>query len=241
MIKFNVRLGEAYWSKGFFNVSVDFERYLTTTEGPIEIFIGDATKPLVGRISRSANSNATPRVFGNKPLAEFFQKNFKKGDFVAVEVVSPEAIRIGGGVGAERVVIKPVATPVAVQPRNTTTASRRNLAELPPSSSNSQIDIHDLYGHLARFCEGLWRRQHKNPTPSDFASLIAGLQRQNLVPAVEAGMMHTVRTVRNSLVHEHRRLGVREIRVITAGWEVITQWAERHHMALWKDTTDLPR
>jgi hypothetical protein len=71
------------------------------------------------------------------------------------------------------------------------------------------------------------------------ASLISGLQRQNVVPSVEAGMMHTVRTVRNSHVHDHRRLGPREIRVVIAAWEIITQWAERQQMGLWKATTDL--
>lgn len=239
MTNFKLHLGDTYWSKGFFNVSVDFERFLTLADGPIDIFLGNDARPLVGRITRSANRNATPRIFGNKPLADFFQKNFKKGGFVSVEIVSPEAVRIGGGAAGNEVFTKPAPT-LTVRPSNTTTPRRTNLVEPSPTSSASQIDIHQLYGHLARFCEGLWKRQQKAPTPSDFASLISGLQRQNLVPAVEAGMMHTVRTVRNSLVHDHRRLGPREIRVITAAWEVITQWAQREHVGLWKGTRDLP-
>lgn len=82
--------------KGFFNVSVDFERHLTTTEGPISIFLGDEAQPLTGRITRTAQANGTPRIYGNKPLADFFQKNFRRGGFVSVEIVSPEAVRIGG-------------------------------------------------------------------------------------------------------------------------------------------------
>ena len=96
MVNFNLRLEDTYWSKGFFNVPVDFERYLTTTDGRLDIFLGDAAMPLGGRISRAANRNATPRIFGNRLLADFFQKNFKRGGFVSIEIVSPEAVRIGG-------------------------------------------------------------------------------------------------------------------------------------------------
>ena len=103
---FNLRLEDTYWSKGFFNVSVDFERHLTRTEGPINIFLGDAATPLIGRISRSANSNATPRIYGNKPLANFFQKHFERGGVVPVEVISLDEIRIGGKVDSPQAVVK---------------------------------------------------------------------------------------------------------------------------------------
>ena len=53
-------------------------------------------------------------------------------------------------------------------------------------------------------------------------------------------MMHTVRTVRNSHVHQHRRLGPRETQIVNAAWDVITQWAERQHADLWEGTADLP-
>lgn len=48
MLAFSVRLGNTYWSKGFFNVSVDFQRHLTMTEGPFDIYLGDASKPING-------------------------------------------------------------------------------------------------------------------------------------------------------------------------------------------------
>ena len=93
MVSFNLRLEDTYWSKGFFNVPVDFERFLTTRDGMIDILVGDAAKPLAGRIDRTANRNATPRVFGNKALAEFFQQ-LRRGALVSVEIVSPTAVRI---------------------------------------------------------------------------------------------------------------------------------------------------
>jgi hypothetical protein len=143
MINFNLRLGDTYWSKGYFNVSVDFERYLTMTEGPIDIFLGDAAKPLVGRLSRSANSNATPRIYGNKPLVDFFQRNFKRGGFVSVEIVSPEVIRIGGRAGADKAVTKPAVPPLGVSlatPQLRTAPTRSNprrLLQSPPSTFTS--------------------------------------------------------------------------------------------------------
>lgn len=94
MLSFTLRLEDTYWSKGFFNVPVDFERFLTTTEGPFEIFLRDAAHPILGRITRTANRNGTPRVFGNKPLADFFQQQCGRGALVIVEIVSPTTLRI---------------------------------------------------------------------------------------------------------------------------------------------------
>jgi hypothetical protein len=95
MVGFNLRLEATYWLKGFFNVPVDFERFVTRDDGPIDIYLGAADTLTTGRVSRSANRNATPRVFSNKPLQEFFHAGYKRGDFVFVEVVSPTSIRIG--------------------------------------------------------------------------------------------------------------------------------------------------
>jgi hypothetical protein len=35
---------------------------------PVTLFLGDSVAAVVGRIDRTANRNATPRIFGNKPL-----------------------------------------------------------------------------------------------------------------------------------------------------------------------------
>jgi len=103
MPRFPLKLGNTYWSKGFFNVSVDFERFLTMTDGALDVYLGDAAQSIVGRISRTANRKATPRIYGNKPLAQFFQTSYRPGEVVQVEIVSPTMIRVGGGQGARRV------------------------------------------------------------------------------------------------------------------------------------------
>ncbi len=94
MISFDLQLFDSYWSKGFFNVGVDFQRYLAQDAGPIDIYLQDETQPISGRITRSANRNVTPRISGNKPLADWFQDNCKRGGLVKIEIISPTAIRI---------------------------------------------------------------------------------------------------------------------------------------------------
>jgi hypothetical protein len=96
MAVFRLTLAKTYWSKGFFNVPVDYERYVTKDEGPVDLFLGEATAPIVGHVSRSANDNATPRVRGNAALRTFFQQNFKVGDSVDVEFLSLTAMRLRG-------------------------------------------------------------------------------------------------------------------------------------------------
>jgi hypothetical protein len=81
-------------------VTVDYQGFVTTTEGPIDIYLGDSAQPIAGRVSRSANQNATPRVFGNKPLATFFQANYKVGDTVQIDILSPTAVRVRSGAGS---------------------------------------------------------------------------------------------------------------------------------------------
>jgi len=97
---FELRLADTYWERGFFNVPVAFEQFLTKTDGPMEIFVGDVAEALHGRIDRRANQNGTPRIIGSKALAQFFQRGYQKGQSVAVEIVSPTTLRIGRRSGA---------------------------------------------------------------------------------------------------------------------------------------------
>ena len=92
------QLMKTYSEKGFFNVGVDYQRFVTMQDGPFDIFLGDSTEPIVGgRVNRSANQNATPRIYGNKALQVFFQAHWKVGDTVRVEFISPIAVRVGRG------------------------------------------------------------------------------------------------------------------------------------------------
>lgn len=94
MVGFELRLEDTYWSKGFFNVPVDFQHFLSAKDGPVDIYLGAAARPISGRLTRKANRNGTPRVFGNKPLRDYFQSSFKRGGLALIEIVSETAIRI---------------------------------------------------------------------------------------------------------------------------------------------------
>lgn len=100
MASFELRLEKTYWSKGSFNVGVDHQRFVTMQEGPVDIFLGDSPQPIVGgRVSRSANRNGTPRIYGNKAMQVFFQRHWRIGDTVEVEFISPTAVGVGRGTG----------------------------------------------------------------------------------------------------------------------------------------------
>jgi hypothetical protein len=88
-----LRLENTYWSKGFFNVRVEFERHVLQKQGPIDIFLGNSPVSIRGRIDRTANMNRTPRIHGNKPLRAYFQQ-FAPLSTLRVAFESPTRIRI---------------------------------------------------------------------------------------------------------------------------------------------------
>ncbi|MCS5678566.1 MAG: hypothetical protein NZ603_01520, partial [Acidimicrobiales bacterium] len=51
-------------------------------------------QPISGGAAPSDKKNATPRIYGDKPLADWFQDNCKRGGLVKIEIISPTAIRI---------------------------------------------------------------------------------------------------------------------------------------------------
>ena len=230
MIKFNLRLGETYWSKGYFNVSVDFERHLTTTNGPIRIFLGDEAWPLVGRISRAANSNGTPRIFGNKPLADFFQKNFKRGGFVPIEIISLEAIRIGGKAADLQAVIKPVGTPLKVPSRNPVALVSTKKPEAAPDQRGSHPEPPVTASDLAN-----WRRAVAHllarvdtglpPAGESLGGRIGRLSRGGIVPREVAAIMRAITEMRNVTEYEARQLSVKQGAVARSSWEAVKEWA----------------
>jgi hypothetical protein len=212
MINFDLRLADTYWSKGFFNVSVDFERYLTKTEGPIEIFLGADTEPLIGRISRSANLNATPRIYGHRALADFFQKRFKRGSFVSVEVISLNAIRIGGGAYRPQAAIKPVAMPLK-----------------HPARSLDALVSADKLATWRRALIGILNelepKAHRGPDEG-VAKRIHRLSHDGLIPREVAAMMRVVTEMRNVTEYQSKVLSGSESAAVTSAWAAIRHWAD---------------
>ena len=92
--RYTLVLGNTYYNKGFFNLGVDVERHITYEEGSFEIFVGEEKRKITGRVSREANQNGTPRIYGGAELRDWFQANFRKGDRVDVLILGTDQVWI---------------------------------------------------------------------------------------------------------------------------------------------------
>jgi hypothetical protein len=106
-------------------------------------------------------------------------------------------------------------------PRRTASGDVRRLG---PEEARNQLD---------RFCKGLWERRCAGRAPDGIAALISELSDQGAIPLHQANMMHTIRGLRNSYVHEHLAVGARERAVLANAWEIIAEWAESYEPELW--------
>ena len=92
---FLLELGKTYYTKGFFNVSVDYERYVQTRDGEITLILGDGDRFIRGHSSRKANpGTGAPRIFGRAALRDWFQQNFRLSERVEVHFEAPDRIRL---------------------------------------------------------------------------------------------------------------------------------------------------
>jgi hypothetical protein len=92
--EFQFILQSTYFRTGFFNVSVSSQQYIGSDGETIELFLGNALKPVLGTINRTANQNGTPRIMGGTAVREWFQRHSKAMDLIDVQVLSPTSIRL---------------------------------------------------------------------------------------------------------------------------------------------------
>jgi hypothetical protein len=88
MATFPLKLQKTYYDKGFFNVTVDYQNYVRPDSGPVTLVLANSNKTIFGKVSREANPNGTPRVFGGIDLRDWFQDNFRLLDTVNIDLVS---------------------------------------------------------------------------------------------------------------------------------------------------------
>ena len=62
---------------------------------------------------------------------------------------------------------------------------------------------------------------------------------EELLPGHEANMMHTIRSLRNLVVHENVDFGEHETTIARAAWHIIRAWAERQEAEAWKLATNM--
>lgn len=89
---FRLKLQETYFKQGFFNVVVDYERYVRNADGPVRLRLGRDGPEVAAKVKRRVNNNGTPRILGGVALREWFQEHFNPMDTVAVDLTSQEVI-----------------------------------------------------------------------------------------------------------------------------------------------------
>lgn len=98
---FKLHLHKTYYNQGFFNVTVDFDRYFGSDNENIEINIRETSQNITGYINRTANTNGTPRIMGGKELKEWFQTNFNIDDLIHVHILSPVSLKLSKNLGEQ--------------------------------------------------------------------------------------------------------------------------------------------
>ncbi|WP_148707724.1 GIY-YIG nuclease family protein [Komagataeibacter melaceti] len=87
--RFEIKLGDTYYKKGWINPGVEASRELGDHDEHIRIYLGNRdSKPVISLIDRKANSSGAVRIRVNcKPIAKWFQNHFKMEDCVQAIVL----------------------------------------------------------------------------------------------------------------------------------------------------------
>lgn len=91
---FSFTLQPTYFRSGFFNVGISKQEYFGVDGETIELFLANASQPVLGTINRRANTNRTPRIMGGIALKDWFNGQFREMETVAVQILSPTSIRL---------------------------------------------------------------------------------------------------------------------------------------------------
>lgn len=91
---FHIRIGDTYFRNGFFNVPTDHSAQFGEHGQTIELFCGSDVEPVLATLSRSANANGTPRIYGHRALRDWFVHNDLCNKMLHVDVASPNAARL---------------------------------------------------------------------------------------------------------------------------------------------------
>ncbi|MFN2546088.1 MAG: hypothetical protein ABR567_01515 [Myxococcales bacterium] len=96
MPTFPLTLHKTYLEQGFFNVTVDFDKYVRQSEGPVAlVLLFDGREQRVdAKVNRSANQNGTARIMGGTRLRDWFLDHFDVGAKIAVDLSSQREIRL---------------------------------------------------------------------------------------------------------------------------------------------------
>ena len=88
---FPLRLEKTYYSKGFFNITREFDHLVRSDDGSITLRLG-RDESIKGYVNRRANINGTARVRGGARLRDWFQQNYAMGDIVPITFDAPDLL-----------------------------------------------------------------------------------------------------------------------------------------------------
>ena len=91
---FKLTLHETYYKMGFFNITVDYDKYIGEDQSSIELHLENTGSIIQGHINRTANNNGTARIMGGKDLKNWFHENCAVLDKVDIEILTPTALNI---------------------------------------------------------------------------------------------------------------------------------------------------
>lgn len=94
-LRIAIKLGKAYFSQGFFNIGVQFEKYFGAEGSNVDIYLDDDPVPIHARVDRHSNPNGTPRIMAGTRYRDWVQSNLRIGDKVQVQIQKDGSIRLG--------------------------------------------------------------------------------------------------------------------------------------------------
>jgi hypothetical protein len=107
------------------------------------------------------------------------------------------------------------------------------------ASASADLSIEETWRYVDRFCRTLWVKHMDDETPSSLANIIITLRDQERLPPHEANMMHTIRSLRNMVVHENPDFSGNETTIARAAWEIVRAWGEKRERAAWRKTAKM--
>lgn len=90
---FKIKLGDKYYHDGFINPGVDVSHFFGKDRDTLLLRLGaDDARGVETYIDRKANKTGSPRIYGRKQTARWFQEHFKLGDIVDAVIINPNEV-----------------------------------------------------------------------------------------------------------------------------------------------------
>jgi hypothetical protein len=209
---FKLTLEKTYYQQGFFNVSVDFDRFVRPTDGPVELALGAHGRTIEGKVNRRANRNGTARISGGSKLRDWLQANYSQGDVVEVDLSSLTSIRIGDA--------PPVKSGVRVEGGQPTPSDR--AASVATRKAVGADDLARWRRELVRLLDVL---DDSKEDEEGVGARINRLSRSGRIPREIAAFMKVVTEVRNAAEYQAKKLSQVESAAVRNARAAVIEWA----------------